>query len=322
MLTRRSMLLLSASVAGFPFLARAQSYPTKPIKFIVATSAATGTDAVARYIAGQLKNHLPQPVFIENKDGAGGLIATEFASRLPPDGYNVLITNSAHFTYPWIYDKLGFDPQKDLAPVAVLVASQTVLIVPPNSPFNSVQDVLAEARKNPGKLSYAHGGNGSLTHIAGELMNLRASIKVNAVPYKAASQVVLDTMSGQVNMGYAGIASAIANIKGGRLRALAVTSQKRALSLPSVPTMEESGVPDYDLSTPIFALVPAGTPASVIANLSDAIVAVASTPAFKEFCIAQGLELDLLDAVAMKPYMPRMFSKWKSLVALASAKPT
>jgi tripartite-type tricarboxylate transporter receptor subunit TctC len=315
---RRTFTAVSAlALSG---LARAQSFSDKPIRAVVMNAPGTATDALARFLANHLGRQLNTSVVVENKVGAGGTLATDYVAKSSPDGTTVLVTNGAHYTFPWLFDKLPYDAAADFTPVAMFAQSTLSMIVPTDSPFRTVQDVIAEARKNPGKLSFSSAGAGTASHIAGALLASRAGVTIEHIPYKVASQGLLDVASNQVQMGFGGMAGTLPLIKGGRVRALAVTSLKRSALLPAVPTIDESGLPGYEVVSPVFTLVRAGTPAAVVNTLANSIMAAASTAEFRELCGGQGLDVEILGPAAMQAAMPREFAKWKGLVALAGAK--
>lgn len=318
MISRRSFSALLPALAATPFSsAFAQDYPSKVIRIVVPTGAGTGTDATARHMAAGLQKLWGSTVIVDNKLGAGGTIGTDAVAKAPPDGYTVLFTYASHYSNQWVM-QTPYDAVKDFEPVARLAVSALVLVTPPDSPLRSVRDVITAARLKPGKLSFGSAGNGTTSHMCAALLCSMADIQLNHVPYKAPAQAALDAASGQVDMTFGGVATSLPLIKSGRLRALAVTSATRSMSLPDIPTMAEAGLKGYELVAPIWALAPRGTPQPVVQKLSDALMRLASTAEFKEFCLAQGFEVDVQDAAAYRMAAAAELEKWRRLVALTA----
>ena len=316
---RRTFMLAAAMSVALPSLSWA-AFPDKPIRVVVMISSGTGTDAVARFIANGMGKQLGATVVVENKAGAGGTIGTEFVAKAPADGYTILFTNGGHFTTPWLYDKLAYDPQADFTPVAQVAASALAVAVPAASPWQTMRELLDDAKKRPGKLSFSSAGQGSASHLTGALMWSMAGVNVTHIPYKSSSQAVMDAASGQVDIAVNGMAGTMPLVKGGKMRALAVTSLKRSELLPTVPTLDEVGLKDYEVISPIFVLARTGTPEPIVNALSAAIAAAAAAPEFKDLCHAQGLDVDIRGASAMQSVMPKEFARWKKMVVLAGAK--
>ena len=310
-----------ALLAAAPLLARAQAdaFPHKqPIWLVSAFSPGTSTDAIARFVGDQLARSLNAQVVVDNRVGAGGMIAGDYVAKAPPDGYTLLFTNASHYSLPWTTPKLPYDTQKDFAPVAVLAQAALVWTVPADSPYRTLQDVLEAARKNPGKLTYSTAGAGTTTNMAGALLNSMAGVNIRHVPYKVASQAIVDVSTGAVSMGVSGLSGAAPLIQGGRLRAIAITSPARSDLLPELPTVDESGVRGYQVVTPVFTLARAGTPPAVLTMLSNAIVNAGRTPEFKKLCAAQMVDVTVQDEKALAAAMPQEFAKWKVLAELAA----
>ncbi|MES2999575.1 MAG: tripartite tricarboxylate transporter substrate binding protein [Pseudomonadota bacterium] len=319
MATRRTFIVAAAGACALPLSAWA-AFPDRPIRMVVMISPGTGTDAVARFIATGMSKQLNTPVVVENKAGAGGTIGTEFVAKAPADGYTVLITNGGHFTTPWLYEKLAYDPQADFTPVAQVASSALAVAVPAASPYQTMREMLDDAKKRPGKLSFSSAGQGSASHLTGALMWSVAGVNVQHVPYKSSSQAVMDAASGQVDIAVNGMAGVMPLVKGGKIRVLAVTSLKRSELLPTVPTLDEVGLRDYEVISPIFALARTGTPDSVVSALSSAIAVSAGSPEFKDLCHAQGLDVDIRGSAALQSAMPKEFARWKKMVVLTGAK--
>ena len=251
--------------------AAAQTYPTRPIKFIVPYPPGGGTDVVARILTEPLTAELGQTIVIDNRGGAAGNVGTDIAAKAPADGYTILFTLSSHTINPKLYDKLPFDVERDFVPISMAALIPQILVVHPSVPANNVQELIALAKANPGKLNYASVGTGSPGHIAGELFKLKTGVDIVHVPYKGGGPAVTDTIGGQVQMLFVSMPAAWQLVKAGKLKAIAVTSAKRSQTAPDVPTIAESGVPDFVVDSWYGALAPAKTPPAIVARLNAAL---------------------------------------------------
>ena len=282
---------VSALLCATPAFAQdAKDYPNKPIRFIVPYPPAGGTDIVARILTEPLAAALGQPIVIENRGGAGGNVGTDVAAKAAPDGYTVLFTLSSHTINPKLYEKLPFDVEKDFVPISLAALVPQILVANPSVPANNVTEVIALAKREPGKLNYASVGTGSPAHIAGELFKLKAGVDIVHVPYKGGGPAITDTLGGQVQLAFVSIPAALQYVKAGKLKALAVTSDKRSLAAPDIPTIVESGVPDCVVNSWYGALAPAKTPPAIVAKLQAAFVKVLALPEVKERLFLQGAE--------------------------------
>lgn len=270
-MNRRKLGLLVAAACLVPMSTlHAQAYPEKPIRLVVPWPAGGGADAVGRAVAQALTLELGKSVFVENIAGAGGNIGTQQFIRSAPDGYTLLLaTSSTNVANPYLYKKVGFDPIKDFTPVASVAMLSSVLVVPTSSPFKSPKDIIAAAQAAPGKLLYGSGGVGASAHLAGELFNSVAKIEITHVPYKGSGPALTDVMGGQINMMFD--TGAFPHIKGGKIRALAVAAEKRHPLIPDVPTFEELGIKGMIMNAWYGVAAPAGTPASVVAKVNQAV---------------------------------------------------
>ncbi|KAK53732.1 Bug family tripartite tricarboxylate transporter substrate binding protein [Bordetella bronchiseptica] len=316
MINRRFFCLAIVS-AALPMWAQAASYPNQPVRVIVSNAPGTGTDITARFLANQVAGKLGQPTVVENKAGAGGVLATDFVARTEPDGYTVLFSTGAHFMLPAIYSKLNFDAKADFVPVGVFAQSPMVVFVPADSPFRSIEDLVAAARKAPDTISYSSPGVGTSSHLAAVMMFNQAKVDLRHIPYKSASQAAMEVASGQAQVGVNGTGVTLPLLQAGKIRILAVTSLKRSASLPDVPTLDESGLKGYDFVAPILALVRAGTPAPIVQTLGDAFTAAAAQPEFKELCLKQGLDVAIQGPAELKVSAPKEFDKARRLSELA-----
>ncbi|CAG2147284.1 tripartite tricarboxylate transporter substrate binding protein [Cupriavidus numazuensis] len=322
MISRRTCLLLLPALpalASLPLSARAQTYPSRPVRFVVPVSPGSGSDIVARYMSAELSRSLGGTFVVENRLGASGIIGTDFVAKAPADGYSILFSYAAHYSNQFV-EKTPYDAVSDFDPIARLATSAMVLVTAANSPYRTVQDFIAAAKRKPGGLSYGSPGNGTTAHMAAALMSSKAGIQMTHVPYKAPSQVVVDVAGGQLDVGFGGVATSLPLVKAGRLRVLAVTSLRRSTYFPDAPTMDEVGLKGYELVSPIWALARRGTPPAIIAQLSDALTKAAATPGFKTFCHEQGLEVDIQDAATARARAPLELERWKKLVALSQTK--
>lgn len=253
--------------------AQVNDWPTKPVKWIVPFPAGGAMDVIARSLGEKLATRYGQPFIIENKPGAGGNIGSEFVARASNDGHTILITSIGIVTNQYLYNKLSYDPKKDFIAVSVLAVVPNVLVTQVNQLHsNSVNEVIALAKANPGKLTYASAGNGTSIHLAGEVFKSMAKIDIQHVPYKGSSPAVIDVIGGQVNYMFDSITSARSHIQSGKLKPIAVTTAKRSKSLPNVPTVAESGLSGYEVSPWFAVFVPAGTPKQIIEKMNTAFL--------------------------------------------------
>jgi tripartite-type tricarboxylate transporter receptor subunit TctC len=282
-LPRRQFLRLTAGAAAVPAvsrIARAQTYPTRPVRVIVASAAGGGSDILARLIGQWLSERLRQPFVVENRPGAGGNIGTEVAVRAPADGYTLLICNAANTINATLYDNLNFNFIRDIAPVAGIMQVPFALEVNPSVPAKTVPEFIAYAKANPSKINMASAGNGSGPHVAGELFNMMTGTHMVHVPYRGDGPALTDLLGGQVQVMFASMPASIAYIRAGKLRALAVTSASRSEGLPDTPTVGDF-VPGYEASGWFGVAAPKSTPAQIIVQLNSEINAALADTKFK-----------------------------------------
>ena len=268
----------------------AQSYPVKPIRMLAGFAAGSSTDAIARLIAQKLTENLGQSVVVENRTGAAGAIANELAAKSPVDGYTLLVVTPGATILPAIRTKLPYDLERYFAPVSLVANGALALVIHPSVPARSVKELIALARAQPGRLSYGSSGVGSFQHLAGELFNLMGNVNVVHVPYKGGSETVIAAVGGQIEMTYPSVTTALPMLETDKLRALAVTGLKRESLLPSVPTLNESGLTGYDRTVWYGVAVPAGVPKEIITRLNTIIGKAFNTPEMKEALIKLGAE--------------------------------
>jgi tripartite-type tricarboxylate transporter receptor subunit TctC len=267
------------------------AYPDRPIKLIVAYPPGGGTDIVSRLLAPALSQRLGQPITIDNRGGAGGNIGTETAARATPDGYTLLMGNIApNAINVSIYKNLPYDPEKDLSPVSLVAVTPNMLVANNDLPVSSVKDLVALAKAKPDGLNFPSAGRGTSSHLAGELFNTMAQVKMVHVPYKGGGAAFTDLLAGQVQVFFATMPAAIPFVRSGKLRALAVTSDQRSSTLPDLPTVSEAGLPGYSATTWYGLYAPKGTPVEIVDKLSREINELLKVPAIRERMIAQGFE--------------------------------
>ena len=305
----------------FASAAPAQEYPVRPIRIIVSTAPGTTVDVAARYLGVKLGEEWGgAPVIVENRVGANGAIASEFVAKAPADGYTLLFTAGSHYATRWMMAKLPYDPVDDFKPVARVGMAYLVLVTPANARANTLADLIAEMKAKPGDVTYSSAGNGSATHLTSVLLTAMAGVTARHVPYKGAAQALTDTIGGQVQFTFAGIATASAHIKAGRVKALGVSGPKRSQSLPDVPAIAEAGLPGYELTTLVGALAPKATPVAVVRKLSGALIKLSGTPEYKAFAALQGMEADLADTDKFSAEAPLELEHWRKVIALSGAK--
>jgi tripartite-type tricarboxylate transporter receptor subunit TctC len=279
---RFRMAAVAAALLAAAGTASAQSsFPTKSVHILVPYPAGGGVDVLARTLGDVVSKQWGQSVVVENRPGAGGVIASQTLSTSPPDGYTLIVVASGHATNPFLYAKIPYDTFKDFAPISLLASSPNLLLVRADSPFKTVADVIAAAKEKPGGLSFAHAGNGTSTHLAGELLKSLAKIDLNAIPYKGGAPAINDLLGGQIPMSFNNGPESVGQLQAGTLRALAVTTASRAPFLPDVPSMSET-VPGYDTEVWWGLLGPGGMPPELVAKLSHDFVAALNSDAVKE----------------------------------------
>ena len=257
-------------IAGVP-IAAAQDFPSRPVRLVAPFSAGGGADSVARLVAEKLSESLGKQVIVENRPGASNIIGTEIVAKAPPDGYTILLAINNHAINAGLFPKLPYDPEKDFTPITLIGLNPFILVVHPSLPAKSVQDLIKLARARPGVLNYASAGNGTAAHFAAELFKLKARVNITHIPYKGVSQAVTDVVSGSMHVMFPSPGSAISQVKSGRLRLLAVTTNHRLRAMPDVPTIQESGVPDYEFSNWWGLLAPRGTPNGIVLRINQEV---------------------------------------------------
>jgi tripartite-type tricarboxylate transporter receptor subunit TctC len=305
--------LLSAS-------AFAQAYPSKPIRYIVPFPPGGSSDLIARAIAPKMSERLGQPIVVENRSGAGGMLGVDVVAKAAPDGYVIgLAAAGALSSNVHLYPKMPFDPEKDLAPITNLAMIPFFLVAHP-SQASSIKQLIEQAKAKPGALSYGHGGQGSTMHLAGELLNMLAKVNVQSVPYKGSAPVSSDVLGNQIPFGVVDVPSAISNVKAGKLRALAVTSKTRIAAAPDVPTFEEAGVPGYEAVGWFGSVAPAGTPREIVQRLNLETRNALALPDVRERVIAAGTEPATTTPEEFAAYIREETKKWGEVVRAGGIK--
>jgi len=281
-----------AAIAAFlSFSAAAQSYPSKPIRLIVPFAAGGGNDNIARLVGKRLTDRVGQPLVIDNRPGAGGVLGAELAAKAAPDGYTLFLGGvGSHAVNPNLIEKLPYDPIKDFAPVILLAQAPLILVVHPTVPARTFAEFVAYARNNPGKLNFASNGNGTSSQLAAVMFDSMAGAEMVHVPYKGLAPALTDLLSGQVQLMFSSVVAILPHIKSGKLRALAVTGAGRLPSLPEVPTIAESGFPGYEASSWYGILAPAGTPRDIVTKLNAELSKALAQPEVRNSLLADGAE--------------------------------
>jgi tripartite-type tricarboxylate transporter receptor subunit TctC len=312
---RRTLLAATLALATSGVLAQAR-YPDKPVTFVVPFAAGSATDQLARALGQSWTEQTHQAVVIDNKAGASGAIAAQAVAKAAPDGYTVLITtNTTHAANEHLYKKLSYDPVKDFAPVTGLGKGGQVLVVRADSPYHSVADLLAKARKDPGKLSFGSGSSSS--RVAGEMFKQLSGTDILHVPYKSNPNAITDLLGGQIDLMITDTATGLPQIKGGKLRALGVSTTKRVALLPEVPTIDEAGVKGYDMGYWFAAYAPANTPAPVVARMRELLVAAVKSAPAKNFFDGAGAEPWTTTSDELAKFQAAETQKWGKVIKAA-----
>ena len=288
---KRRTLLLAAALAALPMAAFAQGYPSKPIRFVVPYPPGGPLDTIARLLGQKVSEGVKQPVIVENKPGAGGNIGADFVAKSLADGHTILMGAVAtHAINPTLYAKIPYDPVRDFAPITQVASTPNVLVVNPSLPVSSVAELIAHAKANPGKLNFGSGSTGSAGHLAGELFNSLAGVQMTHIPYKGAAPAMRDLIGGQIHLMFDNLASSLTQVRAGRVKALAVTTANRSSLAPELPTVAESGLAGFDISTWFGIFAPAGTPREAITRLHTEFTRALAAPDVREKMLNMGAE--------------------------------
>ena len=298
----------------------AQEWPAKPIRLLVGFPVGGAADILARLHAARLQEAIGQTIVVDNRGGAGGVIATEMAARAAGDGYTLLFTSLPHVINPPLYGKVAYHPVRDFQPVTLLVNVPLLMAVPASQPMKAVKDVIALAKANPGKVNYGSGGNGSSSHLAMEMFKSMAGVDIQHIPYKGTGPLITDLLSGQVSMTIASIVPLIPQVRAGKLRPVAVTGVRRSGTLPEVPTIAEAGVPGYDMTNWFGILAPAGLPAPILARLDTLLRKIVAAPDVREVYAQQGADPVGAGPEAFAKVIAADIPKWEKVVRQSGAR--
>ncbi len=322
----RTIALAAAVLCGLAWIASgsiatAQQYPNRPIRFIVPFPPGGGNDIVGRIVALRLYDALGQQVVVDNRGGAGGTIGTDITAKAPPDGHTMLINNISLAVNHTLMPKLPYNTLKDLAPVTLIGRQANIVVVHPGLAAKSIKELLALARARPGQINYGSGGIGTASHVATEYLKLETKTDLVHVPYKGLGPALTDLMAGRLQIIISTMASALPNVKAGKLRPLAVTTAARSSFFPELPTMREGGVKGYEFSTWYGLLVPAGTPKAIVSRLNLETAKVLQSAALNEQFAAQGLESTPSRPEEFGAYLKAEVEKWGKVITASGAKP-
>jgi tripartite-type tricarboxylate transporter receptor subunit TctC len=316
--TRLISAVFLATAAIMP--AFAQQYPTKPIKLILPFPAGGATDVMSRILAEKLTPRLGQTVIVENKPGAGTMLASEYVAKAPADGYTLLMAASSLVIAPSLYSKVNYDPIKDFTPVTQVAAVIHLVVVNPNLPVKSIQELITYLKANPGKVSYGSTGSGTSTHLEAELFKKMAGVEIEHIPYKGSTPALADLVGGQTSMMFDPIASSKPYLESGRLRALAVTTAQRSLSAPDLPTVAESGLPGYEAMPWLGIVAPAGTPKAVVDRLYKEVSEVLKMQDVKDRFKSLGLDIIGNTPAEFATFIAQDQKKWDQVIKNSGAK--
>ena len=300
----------------------AQRYPERAVRMIVPAPPGSGPDAISRILSAKLGEMWGQSVLVENVVGAGGNLGHDRGAKAPPDGYTMLMGLIGPMSVaPSLGEKMPFDPAKDLAPVTLLIRLANILAVHPGVPVNNLRELIAYAKQNPGKLRYGHPGSGTSNHLSAEQFNMMAGLAISGVPYKASSQMTIDLLGGHIEMMFHNAPVVLPHVRSGALRAIAITGLQRNPAAPEIPSLNEAGVPGYEVTAWYAMYVPSGTPAAIIARLNADIAKVLAMPDVKTWVEAQAGAAGGGSPEALAEFQAAETVKWRALIKAANIKP-
>ena len=315
------IICVASAVLCFGLSQAAETYPSKSLQIIVSFAPGGGVDSVARIVGHKLTESLGQPVLVDNRPGASGMIGTDVAAKALPDGYTLLLgTQTVLVVAPILYGKAAFDPLKLFAPVALIGSTPLILVTNPAVPAKSVKELIALAKAKPGELDFGSGGVGTTPHMAGELFNSMAGIKVVHVAYKGEAPALTDIMGGHLHMMFSNMSACLPHIKAGKIRGLAVSSLERVAAAPDIPTVAESGVPGFEAETWFGLLAPAGTPPEIVKRLNADVLKALTKPDVKEKLASLGLTIAGSTPEKFSGYIKSEYGKWAKVIKDAGIK--
>ena len=322
---KKSLLTILYCLVAFhiaPIAFAADAYPNKPIRMVVTFPAGGPTDVIMRVIGQKLSDGWGYPTVVDNRGGAGGIIGTEIVARAAPDGYTFLVGTAGGMSInPALQPRLAYDPFRDFTPVAMLVINPQILVVHPAVPAKTLKELVALAKSRPGQFNFASAGTGTATHLGLELLKLTAGIDVVHVPYKGGAPAVADLIAGQVQMLFVSIPSVLPHVRAGKLKAIAVSSAKRSASAPDIPTVAESGYPDFEYSNWNALFAPAATPPQIVRKMNAEIVRILDDPEVKRRLTSLGADPAADTPAALAQYMRNDHERWKKVIRTAGLRP-
>ena len=316
--TLRALLTAAVTVLAFTPFATAQDYPTKPVRIVVPFPAGAFNDQVGRIIAAELSDRLGKQFIVDNRGGAGGIIGAEIVANAPKDGHTLLIVSLATAVNPWLYT-LPFEPVKAFAPISMIVTAPNVVAVYPGLPAQSIKDLVALAKQQPGAIQYGSSGIGTFVHLGGELFKMAAGIDMLHVPFKGTAPAMVDLMGGNTKVTFGSTASTMPHLRSGKVRALAVGGRQRSPALPDVPTVTEAGVP-YEAANWIGLVAPAGTPPAIVERLHKEIAEIQNSPKARQQFDAAGAEIARMTIAEFGGFQASELAKWGKVVKEAGIK--
>jgi tripartite-type tricarboxylate transporter receptor subunit TctC len=319
---RKAVIALCAGLGVvLPVVAQAQSYPTKPVRLIAPSSPGSGVDIVARFFAQKLSTQLRQQVVVENRAGAGANLGAELAAKAPPDGYTLFMGTPAHTINPSLYRRLNYDIVRDFVPISQVSSGQYVVVVHPALPVKTLPQLIALAKSRPGQLNFGSAGSGNATHLAAELFRAMANINIVHVPYKGSGPALIDLVGGQMQFMFSNLTAALPHMKSAKLRALAVTGEKRTPIAPELPTVAEAALPGYAVTSWYGLLAPAGTPPEIVARLKSETGNAMRAPDMKERLAGEGADPMTGSAAEFAALLKTEIAKWAKVVKQAGIAP-
>ena len=300
--------------------AAAQQWPTRPIRIVVPFATGGSADVYARFLAQRLPDLLGQPVVVENRPGAGAVIGTDLVAKAPPDGYTLLLMSNTHTVNETLVPNRPYNLTRDFVAVAPINYADLIFVAHPNVQASNVRDLMKLAKSRPGKLNYASSGTGTPYHMAGELFKSMSGVYLVHIPYKGSSGARTDLLGGQVDLMFDAVTTMVEQVKAGKVKAIATTGKQRSSVLPDVPTVHESGVPNYEATIWLGVLAPKGTPAPVVARLNEAITRIVSNPEVQQNWNKQGATAMVMNPQAFEKYVQDDIDKWAKLIKAANIK--
>jgi tripartite-type tricarboxylate transporter receptor subunit TctC len=322
-MNKTSLIVAAALLAGHSLsVLAADNWPSRPIRLVAPFPAGSSVDAAVRVITPRMAESLGQAIVIDNRAGAGGTIGAEVGARAAPDGYTIAGgTTSTHALAKVLNPKLAYDPQRDFVPITLIGHLPYILAVHPGVAANNMQELIAMARAKPGEIRYTTVGDTSMARLGGELLSNLTGIRITPIAYKSSAQSVVDTIAGRIELQFGTMAPVLPHVRSGKLRALAVTSAKRAPALPEVPTVQESGVKNFEVTLWLAVFAPAKTPRTMVDRLNQEFTTAINTPQVRDALLIQGLQPETTTSAAFAKYLDSEISKWREVALKANLKP-